>query len=649
MKKNNIRKKILSNTIRVIVILAVILVLVMGLSMKALTENILTDVLTSTIKTASQSVEGNMHMLADRIFMIGDDDVFLQKDSTREEKKAALDKALSGIEFVWLGLYGKDGGLYLGDERCPDTIADREMFPLLEETQNLVVDDVVSTAEGLELAIGTPIAPDGELSYYLVGSYKYDVLNDVLSNINLSVNGKAFIVNKDGEIMGNRDTGLVDGDASLRDIVGIDGITELATSGKTGLKIMDSSRDVDYVSYAPINGTRWYLTVILPESDFMGPAIASIWFSVLVTAVLLVLAILYTLRFSWKIQRSLKGVTERIGLLAQGDLKTPTEVIQTNDETEILSNALNDTVGSINGYISELSEILEEMSKGNFKVGTRGDFDGDFVIMKESLDKIIDFLNDMLRSVKRSSEEVFMTANTVSESAHQVHNGSMEQSDSLNVLSEETKAIEQNILDVDENTKHVSDLMEDVRESMGIGDENMENLLKAMEDINRDSMEITKINKFLEDISFQTNILALNASVEASRSGSAGGGFAIVAREVRDLAAKSAESSKRTSEMIENSLQAVERGTEYARKAAGSFQEVGKTSNEISVITERLTESVDIQKRSLANIAGQITQIREVAHHNLDASSKSTAASQRLDSQAQGLQEISNRFRLKEG
>ena len=76
---------------------------------------------------------------------------------------------------------------------------------------------------------------------------------------------------------------------------------------------------------------------------------------------------------------------------------------------------------------------------------------------------------------------------------------------------------------------------------------------------------------------------------------------------------------------------------------------MGKTSNEISVITERLTESVDIQKRSLANIAGQITQIREVAHHNLDASSESTAASQRLNSQAEGLQEISNRFCLKEG
>lgn len=354
------------------------------------------------------------------------------------------------------------------------------------------------------------------------------------------------------------------------------------------------------------------------------------------------------MRFSSKIQRSLRGVTDRIGLLAQGDLTTPTEVIKTNDETEVLSYALSNTVDSINGYISELSHILENMSGGNFQVDVRGEFEGDFIVMKESLNKIIGALNQILKAIKNSSDEVLETARVVSESAQQVHNGSRSQSDSLNVLSEETTAIEQNILQVDENTKTVGRLMETAQQHMETGDDNMKNLLQAMEDINRNSVEITKINKFLEDISFQTNILALNASIEAARAGAAGSGFAIVAEEVGNLASQSAESSKRTTSMIDSSLKAVERGTEYARMVAESFHDIGEISDQISKITEQLAENVAVQKHSLGNMTGQITQIRDVAQQNLNASYESTTASQKLNGQAQSLQKISGSFRLRE-
>ena len=241
-----------------------------------------------------------------------------------------------------------------------------------------------------------------------------------------------------------------------------------------------------------------------------------------------------------------------------------------------------------------------------------------------------------------------MTAQVVSGGAQQVHNGSTQQADSLNVLSGETEAIGQNILEVDDNTKLAGSLMGKAKESMDKGDENMSNLLQAMEDINRNSVEITKINKFLEDIAFQTNILALNASVESARAGAAGGGFAIVAMEVRNLAAQSAESSKRTSGMIDSSLQAIERGTEYAKKVAESFHDIEEVSNQMSAITKQLEGSVSVQKQSLENMAGQITQIRDLAEQNLHASFESATASQKLNQQAQKLQSMSGRFRLRE-
>ena len=188
----------------------------------------------------------------------------------------------------------------------------------------------------------------------------------------------------------------------------------------------------------------------------------------------------------------------------------------------MLSKSLSNTVNSINEYISELSKILSSISEGDFHVSVQGDFQGDFIIMKESLNNIIVSLNKMLTSVQDSSKEVLETAGIVSEGAVQVHTGSSEQSGSLQVLSEETKAIEENISEVDENTRLASELMEKTRISMEAGDANMKNLLKAMEDINQNSLEITKINNILENIASQTNMLALNASVEASRAGELG-------------------------------------------------------------------------------------------------------------------------------
>ncbi len=646
--KKSINKKIVANTTAIVVVLALILVIVMAMSMKVLTRDIMTDVLPSTTKMASQSIEANIHMLADRIFMISDQVAIRTPESTMDEKEEAINAAQSGIEFLWLGLYRGDGALYLGDNSCPSSIADRELYSMLEETQNLSIDDVGAADGELELAIGIPVMSGEELLYYLVGSYKYDVLNDVLSNINLSANGEAYIVNWEGRIIGSQNTELIRAGEGLEAATGFEGIEKRVTSKETGVAAMGRSVDSAYISYSPINGTRWSLAIIVPQKDFMGPANAGILLSLVITGILLVLAGIYTMRFSSRIQRSLKGVTDRIGLLAKGDLTTATEVIKTSDETEVLSEALRNTVDSINGYISELSHILENMSAGNFQVDVQGDFEGDFVVMKESLNKIINALNAMLKSIKNASEEVLLTAETVSESAQQVHHGSTEQSESLNVLSQETTAIEQNILHVDENTRNVGSLMETVQGHMETGDDNMKNLLHAMEEINRNSMEITKINKFLEDISFQTNILSLNASIEAARAGEAGSGFAIVAEEVGNLAAQSAESSKRTSSMIDSSLEAVKRGMEYARKVAESFQDIGEIADQIAGISEQLSENVTVQKHSLGNMAGQITQIRDVAQQNLNASFESTTASQKLNRQAQDLKEISGRFRLRE-
>lgn len=646
--KRSISGKILFTTIFIVMLLALVLVSLMSRSMTSLTGTILSNVLPSMTKTASQSVEGNVHVLADRIIMIGDNGVITDAESSLEQKRATLDNVAAGIEFIWLGLYDAEGKLAVGADSCPQSLQERKIFSLMQETQNVVIDDVDFSSGQLELAVGKPITDgEGQLIYYLVGCYKYEVLNDVLNSINISAHGEAFIVNADGKVMGYRDTQLIEEQVDLAEYTGSEELEAKVVSGETGVMTIKQGKVAKQVSYVPVNGTNWYLAIMVPSSDFMGPAQDSIMAGIIMTGIMIVLAVLIIIGFSSKIRKSLKTVTSRIELLEKGDLNTPTDIVQTKDETQVLSVALNNTISGINGYISQLSKVLSSISEGNFDVSIEEEFEGDFIQIKDALEKIIVSLNTMLRSVQESSAEVLVTAKTVSESAAMVHNGSTEQSSSLMVLAEETKAIEENIRDVNDNAVRAGELMQKAKESLSVGDENMKNLLKAMEAINENAIEINKVNKLLEDIAQQTNILALNASVEASRAGEMGKGFAVVAAEVRSLAAQSTESAQHATEVISHSQSAIEYGVRFAKQAAESFEDIETISNEMSDITRSLGEAVAVQKESLETVTEQIGQINDFAQKNLDASFESTTASQKLNRQAEELQGVSERFQLR--
>ena len=169
-----------------------------------------------------------------------------------------------------------------------------------------------------------------------------------------------------------------------------------------------------------------------------------------------------------------------------------------------------------------------------------------------------------------------------------------------------------------------------------------------MDDISANAQQITKIAKDIEDIAFQTNILALNASVEAARAGAAGKGFAVVADEVKQLAAKSAEAAQSATDMVNNTKAIIQTGVMMTADTAGSLRAISDVSSQISTISDQLTAAVHGQELALTVMEERIATISDIADRNLQNAGETELSSGSLAREAEALQSHVQKFILKE-
>ncbi len=313
-----------------------------------------------------------------------------------------------------------------------------------------------------------------------------------------------------------------------------------------------------------------------------------------------------------------------------------------------IKNALNDTVASIHGYISEISDVLSKVAQGDLTAEITSEYRGDFVILKNSINSIIASFNSLVSDILIAAKQVAANSQQVSGTSQIISHGATEQASSIEQLTVSTSQIASQTRQNAEDAVKTSDLSIVVKNSAQEGDSKMAVMQEAMNDIRSSSENISKIIRVIDDIAFQTNILALNAAVEAARAGVHGKGFAVVAEEVRNLAARSASAAEQTTALIENSVNKVKAGNEIADETANALREIVEGAENAVTLVGGIATASNQQATAIMQINRGIEQLSEIVQSNSSSAQETAAAAQELSSQAQMLQQMVMRFKLKD-
>ena len=336
--------------------------------------------------------------------------------------------------------------------------------------------------------------------------------------------------------------------------------------------------------------------------------------------------------------------------MAEGDLDVKISYTS-KDELGVLAVQVGRLIHKLQLIIEDENQFLAKMAEGDFTVDSTCEeaYTGGFYPLLVSFRGIADKLNDTMLQISQSSVQVAGGADQVSNGSQALAQGATEQASSVQELAATIDEISNKVNQNADSARQASKAAGCVRVKMNVSKEKMQQMTHAMGDISSCSSEISKIMKIIEDIAFQTNILALNAAVEAARAGAAGKGFAVVADEVRNLANKSTEASENIAALIENSLQAIENGTQIADDTAQSLIQAVNGVNETAGIIEQISEVSSDQADSIAQLTVGIDQISNVVQTNSATAEESAAASEELSSQSQLMKSLVGRFQLKSG
>ncbi len=339
------------------------------------------------------------------------------------------------------------------------------------------------------------------------------------------------------------------------------------------------------------------------------------------------------------------------GILVQaaidGKLATRADAGKHQGDYKKIVDGVNKTLDLVVTPINETIEIMKKLAEGDLTSSMNNDYKGDFDVLKTAMNSSLLSVGDTLSQINNAVDQVAEGSQQVSQASQSLSQGATEQASSLEEITSSVTEIASQTKQNTASATQMTELAKTAKKNAEMGNVQMKDLVAAMADINKSADEIKKIVKAIDDISFQINLLALNANVEAARAGKYGKGFAVVAEEVRNLAVRSANSVKETTRMVDETITNINRGNTLVEGTAKQLNEIVAGAGQVAALSEEVATAGKEQAQGLEQVSLGLNQIDQVTQANTASAEESASASEELSAQSQEVKNMLSRFKLR--